>query len=63
MYKIPDKVEQFIEKTMQTWSVKLTSRGRSLVEVKIQRGIIQGDALSLLLFMRAMMPLNHILRK
>ena len=43
--------------------VELTARGRSLAEAKIQRGIFQGDALSPLLFIIAMMPLNHILRK
>ena len=48
---------------MQTWSVKLTAKGRSLAETKIQREIFQGDALSPLLFIIAMMPLNHILRK
>ena len=37
--------------------------GRSLAETNIQRGIFQGDALSPLLFIIAMMPLNHILRK
>ena len=31
--------------------------------MKIQRGIFQGDALSPLLFVIGMMPLNHILRK
>ena len=63
MYKISDEVINFIEKTMKTWKVKLTKEGRSLVEAKIQRDIFQGDALSLLLFIIAMMPLNHILRK
>ena len=37
--------------------------GKRLAEAKIQRGIFQGDALSLLLFIIVMMPLNHILRK
>ena len=63
MYKIPDQVIQFIEKTMQTCRVELTAGGKSLAEVKIQRGIYQGDALLPLLFVTAMMPLNHILRK
>ena len=53
----------FIEKTMQTWRVELTVGGRSLTETKIQRGIFQGDALSPLIFIIAMMPLNHTLRK
>ena len=48
---------------MQTWRVELTTGGRSLAETNIQRGIFQGDALSPLLFIIAMMPLNHILRK
>ena len=48
---------------MQTWRGELTAGGRSLAETKIQRGIFQGDALSPLLFIIAMMPLNHIRRK
>ena len=63
MYKIPDQIVQFIEKTMQTWRVELTEGGQSLAEVKIQRVIFQGDALSPILVVLAMMPLNDILRK
>ena len=48
---------------MEKWSVELTAGGKSLAEVKIQRGIYQGDALSQLLFVIAIMPLNHILKK
>ena len=48
---------------MKTWRVELTAGGRSLTEIKIQKGIFQGDALSPLLFIIAMMPLNYILRK
>ena len=63
MYKISHKIINFIEKNMNHWRVELTAGGKSLAETKIQRGIFQGDALSLLLFIIAMMPLNHILRK
>ena len=63
MYKISHEVINFIEKTMQTWRVELTTGGRSLVETKIQRGIFQGDELAPLLFIIAVIPLNHILRK
>ena len=63
MYKIPDQVVQFIEKTLQTWRVELTADGKSLAEIKIQGDIFQGHALSPLQFVIAMMPLNHILRK
>ena len=48
---------------MKTWRVELTAGGRRLAETKIQKGIFQGDAQSPLLFIIAMMPLNHILRK
>ena len=63
MYKISHEVINFIEQTMKTWRVELTAGGRSIAETKIQRGIFQRDALSPLLFIIAMMPLNHILRK
>ena len=63
MYKISHEVINFIEKTMKTCRVELTAGGRSLAEAKIQRDIFQGAALSPLLFIIAMMPLNHILRK
>ena len=43
--------------------VELTAEGKSLAEIKIQRGIFRGDALSPLLFMIAMMPLDFIFRK
>ena len=62
MYKISDEVINFINKTMKTWRVELTAGERSLAEAKIQRGIFQGDALSPLLIVSAMLPLNHILR-
>ena len=63
MYKISNEVINFIEKTMKTWKVELTARRKRLAEVKIQRGIFQGDALSLLLSIIAMMPLKNTLRK
>ena len=48
---------------MKTWRVELTAGGRILAEAKFGNGIFQGDALSPLLFLIAMMPLNRILRK
>ena len=63
MYKISDEEINLIEKTMKTWRVKLTAGGRSLVEANIKRGIFQGDALSAVQFLIAMMTFNHILRK
>ena len=63
IYKISHGVMNFIDKTMQSWRVELTGGGRSLAEAMIQRGIFQGDALSPLIFIIAMMPLNYIPRK
>ena len=63
MRKISHEVINFIKKTMKTWKVELTAGGRSLAEMKVQRGIFQRDALSPLLFIIAMMPLNHTLWK
>ena len=60
MYKISDEVIKFIEKTMKTWSVELTAKRKSMTEAKIQKGIFQGDVLSQLLVVIAMMPLNHL---
>ena len=59
MYKISHEVINFMDKTMKTWRVELTAGGRRLAEAKIQRGIFQGDALSRLIFIIAMMPLKH----
>ena len=44
---------------MKNWWVLLTAGGKSRVQVKIQRGIFQGDAL----FVLSLIPLNHILGK
>ena len=63
MYKIFDQVIQFIEKTLETFRVELTAGCKSLAEVKIQRGIFQGDALSPLIFVIAMIPQYHTLKK
>ena len=58
MYKIPEQVVQFIEKAMEIWRVELTAGVKSLVTVKILGGTFQEDALSTLLFVIAMIPLN-----
>ena len=43
--------------------MELTCAQEVLGGVKIMRGIFQGDSLSLLLFVSALIPLTHILRK
>ena len=58
MYKISHETINFTEKTMKNWRVELTAGGKSLAETNIQRGIFQGDALSPLLFIIALIPLH-----
>ena len=41
MYKISNKIVNFIEKAMENWRVQLKPGKQSLAEVKIQRGIFQ----------------------
>ena len=55
MYKIPNQAVQFIKKTIKVWIGELRAEGI--------RGIFHRDTLSPLLFVIAMMPLNHVLRK
>ena len=49
MYKNFGEILKFIENTMENWEVELTVGGKDLTEVKIEKGIFQGDALSPLL--------------
>ena len=46
---------------MEKWYVELTPNGKLLGEVNIKRGIFQGDTLSPLLFVIALIPLKLIL--
>jgi hypothetical protein len=46
---------------MKTWRVELTSGGETLGEVKIRRGIFQGDSLSPLLFVLTLIPMTMVL--
>ena len=62
MYNVSGEVKKFIKNTKENWS-RFYSRRKKLNRVKIPRGIFQRDALSTLLFVIAMIPLNHILRK
>ena len=48
---------------MKTWREQLAAGGETSVDVKIQRGTFQGDALLPFLFVLAMMPLDLILWK
>ena len=56
-------VTRVLDKSMDKWCTELTSCGRPLGKVNIRRGIFQGDSLSPLLFVMALIPLTLVLRK
>ena len=60
---IVENVREFVVKCMKQWILSLTSNGKELRDVKINRGIFQGDSLSQLLFVLCMIPMSLVLRK
>ena len=48
---------------MAKWKVELTAGGQTLTKVKIKRCIFLEDSLLPLLFIKAMIPLNYVLKK
>ena len=60
--RIDDEIISFLKESMRSWRVELTCGKEVPGEVKIERGIFQGDS-SPLLFVVILTPLTHILRK
>jgi hypothetical protein len=63
MLKVNGDLIHFIKEGMSKWRTELTSGGLTLGKVPIRRGIFQGDALSPLLFVMAMIPISTTLRR
>ena len=53
---------KLIGESMKQWQTRLQCQGEHLAEVKFKRGIFQGDTLSPLLFVLALIPLSVLLR-
>ena len=63
MLGVSSNIRQFLKTAMSSWNTLLTVNGQILGQVNIRRGIFQGDSLSPLLFVAALIPLTVILRK
>lgn len=61
LLRINDKTIQFLRKAMEVWKTQLTINNQVIGQCNIKRGIFQGDSLSPLLFVGAMIPLSIIL--
>lgn len=63
IYGISRNIVNLMTYSMQHWRVILTANNSNLGEVQIRRGIFQGDSLSPLLFIMALIPMSETLRK
>ena len=63
MFGVAENVKDLLINSMKEWSTMLTSCGEEVGEVKFSRGFFQGDSLSPLMFVIAMIPLTLVLRK
>jgi hypothetical protein len=56
-------VIEFIRSSMRSWNTELEYLGERIARVDIRRGIFQGDSLSPLLFVTALVPLSILMRE
>ena len=63
MLGVSSNIRQLLKTAMSSWNTLLTVNGQILGQVNIRKGIFQGDTLSPLLFVAALIPLTIILRK
>ena len=63
MFGIAENLTGVIQTSMKQWRTELMAGNQVVGEVCIKRGIFQGDSLSPLLFVLALIPLTLVLRK
>ena len=56
-----NNISTVIENSMKNWKLKLASGGEKLDQVKINRGIFQGDTFLPILFVITLIPLTILL--
>lgn len=60
MIEISDNIRNFVKHWMAPWTMQLTLNGENVGEVDIWWCILQGDSLSPLLWVIALIPLSNI---
>ena len=63
LFAVAENIKSLFVNSMEKWKVMLCTGNSELDEVEIKRGIFQGDSLSPLVFILALIPLSLILRK
>ena len=63
MFGVAVNLRSFVNTSIKQWNTDLTASNQRLGNVKIKRGIFQGDSLSPLLFVLVMIPLTLMLRQ
>ena len=63
LFRVAENIKSLLVNFMEKWKVLLCSGNSKLYEVEIKQGVLQGDSLSPLMFVLALIPLNLILRK
>ena len=63
LFGVAENINSLLVNSMENWKVMLCSGNSELGEAEIKRGIFQGDSLSPLVFVLALILLSLILRK
>ena len=63
MFGVAENIKSLLMNSMEKWKVMLCSGNCELGEVEVRQDIFQGDSLSPLVFVLALIPLSLILRK
>ena len=63
LFGVAENIKSLLVNSMEKWKVMLCSGNSDLGEDEIKRGIFQGDSLSPLVYVLALIPLSLILRK
>ena len=63
LFGVAENIKSLLVNSMEKWKVMLCSGNSELSEVEIKQGIFQGDSLSPLVFVLAMIPISLILKK